>query len=124
MAALIVGYLVFYEGITRAGASVSVAVATVPRNLVVVVIALVGIGTIFAKALAGGRGSPLQGGAVSGHAALAFAGATLIALLNHTLVVALIAYFLAVLVSQSRVEGGIHSLREVAYGGVFLLCSA
>jgi diacylglycerol kinase (ATP) len=133
MAALIVGYLAFYEGITRAGAQVSVAVASVPRNLVVVVIALVGIATIFAKALAGGRGSPLQGGAVSGHAALAFAGATLIALLNRTLVVGLLAYFLALLVSQSRVEGGIHTVREVIYGGVlglvvsgtvFLLCQA
>lgn len=118
MAALIVGYLVFYEGITAAGQQVSVAVATVPRNLAVVVIALVGIATIFAKSLAGGRGTPLQGGAVSGHAALAFAGATLIALLGKTLILGLVAYFLAYLVSQSRVEGGIHSLREVALGGV------
>jgi diacylglycerol kinase (ATP) len=117
-AAVIVGYLAFYEGITAAGAQVSVAVASVPRNLVAVVLVLVGIGAIFAKALAGRHGSPLQGGAVSGHAALAFAGATLIALLGNSLLVGLLAYFLAYLVSQSRIEGGIHNLREVLLGGV------
>ena len=130
MGAAIVGYLAFYEGVTAAGARVSHALTEVPRNEVVVVLAVVGVATIFAKALAGRRGSPLQGGAVSGHAALAFAGATSIAHLGGTLVVALLAYFLAFLVSQSRIEGGIHSAREVLAGallgtaltfGIFLL---
>jgi diacylglycerol kinase (ATP) len=85
---------------------------------VFVVLVIVGVGTIFAKAFAGRRGSPLQGGAISGHAALAFAGATVIGLLAGTLVVALLAYFLAFLVSQSRVEGGIHTGREVISGAV------
>jgi len=117
LAALVVGYLAFYEGVTAAGASVSVAVATVPRNLVLVVLAITAIGTVLAKAFGGKHGTPLQGGAVSGHAALAFAVATLIALLGQNLLLALLALFLAFLVSQSRVEGGIHSLREVFLGG-------
>jgi diacylglycerol kinase (ATP) len=118
MASVIVGYLAFYEGVTHAGANVAAAVASVPRNYVFVTLTIVGVGTIFAKAYAGKRGSPLQGGAISGHAALAFAGATVIAYLGGTLVVALLAYFLALLVSQSRVEGGIHSFWEVAYGAM------
>lgn len=118
MGALIVGYLAFYEGVTASGAKVSAALAGVPRNYAAVALAIVGVATIFLKAFAGRRGTPLQGGAVSGHAALAFAGATLIALLSQTLVVALLAYFLAFLVSQSRVEGGIHSSAEVVAGGV------
>jgi diacylglycerol kinase (ATP) len=117
LAALVVGYLAFYEGVTAAGASVAVAVATVPRNLVLAVLAITGVGTVFAKALAGRHGTPLQGGAVSGHAALAFAVATLIALLGQNLLLSLLALFLAFLVSQSRVEGGIHSMREVFLGG-------
>ena len=117
LAAIVVGYLAFYEGITAAGASVAVAVGTVPRNLVLVVLTITGIGTVFAKAFAGRHGTPLQGGAISGHAALAFAIATLIALLGQNLLLALLAIFLAFLVSQSRVEGGIHSLREVFFGG-------
>jgi diacylglycerol kinase (ATP) len=122
MGALIVGYLAFYEGIAASGASVAAAVGGVPRNLAIVTIFVVGIATIFVKALAGGRGTVLQGGAVSGHAALAFAGATTIALLSQNAVVGLLAFFLALLVSQSRVEGGIHSLREVALGGVLGTC--
>jgi diacylglycerol kinase (ATP) len=116
--ALLVGYLAFYEGLQHAGASVKAAVAQVPVNLVLVTLSIVVIGTVFAKALTGNRGSVLQGGAVSGHAALAFAGATLIALLSQTILVGAIAFFLAFLVSQSRVEGGIHSGREVFLGGL------
>ena len=118
MGATIVGYLVFYEGVTASGAQVSAAVASIPRNYVFVVLVIVGVATIFGKAFAGRRGSPLQGGAVSGHAALAFAGAVMIALLAHTLVVGLLAIFLAFLVSQSRVEGGIHSTAEVIAGAL------
>jgi diacylglycerol kinase (ATP) len=117
MAAVIVGYLAFYEGVTAAGARVSAAVAGIPRNYAFVALVVVGVGTIFAKAFSGRRtGTPLQGGAISGHAALAFAGATIITVLAPTLVVGLLAYFLAFLVSQSRIEGGIHSLGEVAAG--------
>jgi diacylglycerol kinase (ATP) len=118
IAAIIVGYLVFYEGVTAGGARVSAAVAGIPRNFVFVTLVIVGVGTIFAKAYAGKRGSPLQGGAISGHAALAFAGAASITLLAPNLVVGLLAFFLAFLVSQSRVEGGIHSFGEVAAGAV------
>ena len=58
MAAVIVGYLVFYEGVTAAGAKVSAAVAGIPRNYVFAVLVIVGVGTIFAKAFAGRRRSP------------------------------------------------------------------
>ena len=118
MGAVIVGYLAFYQGVTASGAKVTAAISGVPRNEVFVALAIVGVATIFLKAYAGKRGTPLQGGAVSGHAALAFAGATLIAHLGQTLVIALLAYFLAFLVSQSRVEGGIHRFGEVVAGAV------
>ena len=118
MASMIVGYLAFYEGVTHSGAKVSTAVANIPRNYVFVTLVVVGVVTIFLKAFAGRHGSPLQGGAVSGHAALAFAGATVIAFLGGTLVVSLLAFFLAFLVSQSRVEGGIHSYGEVVFGAL------
>jgi diacylglycerol kinase (ATP) len=117
VAAAVVGYLVFYEGISANGNRVFRAVAQAPPNIVFVTLAIVAIGTIFAKAYAG-RGSVFQGGAVSGHAALAFSGATLIALLGPSLLVAAIAYFLAFLVSQSRVEAGIHSALEVFLGAL------
>ncbi len=117
LASVVVGYLIFYEGITASANRVYTAVAQAPPNLVFVSLAIVIIGTIFAKAYFG-RGSPFQGGAVSGHAALGFAGATLIALLSASPLVTLLAFFLALLISQSRVEAGIHSTLEVFLGAV------
>jgi len=116
--ALIIGYLAFYEGVTAAGASVAVAVAGAPRNLVLVTLLVTLSLAVLAKAIAGRRGSALQGGALSIHAALGFSIATLIALLSRNLLLGSLGYFLAFLVSQSRVEGGIHSTREAVWGAL------
>lgn len=115
--AVLVGYLAFYQGIQQGGARVYEAVAQVPANVVLIALALAAIGTIFAKAWAG-RGSPLQGGAVSGHAALAFAASTALALFYQRPLVAVLAYFVAFLVAQSRVEARIHTAFEVTWGAV------
>ncbi len=117
IAAVVVGYLIFYQGIINGGQRVFTAVATVPSNIAFVVLAVVAILTIFAKAWVG-RGSPLQGGAFSGHASLAFAAATLLAFIYQRPLPALLAYFVAFLVAQSRVEARIHSMPEVAAGAV------
>jgi diacylglycerol kinase (ATP) len=115
--AVIVGYLAFYQGIQQGGTSVYNAVAQVPANVILIVLALAAIGTIFAKAWVG-RGSPLQGGAVSGHTALAFAASTGLALMFQRPLVAVLAYFVAFLVAQSRVEARIHSTFEVTWGAI------
>jgi diacylglycerol kinase (ATP) len=117
IAAVIVGYLIFYQGIINGGQRVYEAVASVPSNVAFVVLAVVAIVTVFAKAWTG-RGSALQGGAISGHAALAFAAATLLAFLYQRPLAALLAYFVAFLVAQSRVEAKIHSSAEVLAGSV------
>ena len=113
--AVTVGYLVFYQGIQQGGTRVYVAVAQVPANVILVILAIVAILTLFAKAWAG-RGSPLQGGAVSGHTALAFAASTGLALFFQRPLVAVLAFFVAFLVAQSRVEARIHTVFEVAWG--------
>ncbi|MEO6913913.1 MAG: diacylglycerol kinase [Candidatus Baltobacteraceae bacterium] len=115
--AVVVGYLAFYQGIISGGASVFSAVAQVPANAVFITLAVVAIATIFAKSISG-RGSALQGGAVSGHAAIAFAGATMLAFFYQRPLAALIGYGIACLVAQSRIEAGIHSLFEVSWGAV------
>jgi diacylglycerol kinase (ATP) len=116
-AAVIVGYLTFYEGLAAGGDRVYRAALTMPANAVFVGLVVVGIATVAAKAKVG-RGAPLRGGAVSGHAALAFAAAAFIALLGRSALLAGLAFFLALLVTQSRVESGIHSAREVFWGGL------
>jgi diacylglycerol kinase (ATP) len=60
----------------------------------------------------------MQGGAISGHAATAFFVATVIAVSFPDIWIIAGSYALAALVAQSRVEGQIHSLREVIIGGV------
>lgn len=117
VAAVVVGYLVFYQGIQSGGQRVYDSVATVPVNVAVSILAVVAILTVFAKAYAG-RGSALQGGAVSGHAALAFAAATILALFYQRPLAALLAYFVAFLVAQSRVEARIHSVIETGAGAL------
>jgi diacylglycerol kinase (ATP) len=64
----------------------------------------------------GGKGRFLQGGVISGHAAIAFFLCTLIVLVVQHPLVGLLAVLLALLVTQSRVENGIHSVREVVLG--------
>jgi diacylglycerol kinase (ATP) len=115
--AVVVGYLAFYEGILAGGDRVYRAAFSLPSNAVFIAFVVVGIATIVAKTYAG-HGTPLQGGAVSGHAALAFAAATFVGLLSHSALIAALGIFLAFLVAQSRVESGIHSIREVVFGAL------
>jgi diacylglycerol kinase (ATP) len=115
--AVVVGYLAFYQGIQQGGTRVYDAVAQVPANTILIILALALIITIMTKAWIG-RGSPLQGGAVSVHSALAFAAATGLALFFQRPLVAVLAYFLAFLVGQSRVEARIHTAFEVLWGGI------
>jgi diacylglycerol kinase (ATP) len=69
-----------------------------------------------------GRGTPLRGGLPSGHAAAAFAGWMAITLvtepLRHGALVSTLAFMMALLVAQSRVEAGIHSAIEVVAGAI------
>lgn len=62
------------------------------------------------------KGTPLHGGVVSGHTALAFAITTSVASMTDNVLVILACLVLSVLVAQSRVEGKIHSLLQVILG--------
>lgn len=64
----------------------------------------------------GQHGSLLHGGVISGHSALAWFLAGVIFALAGQATLQLAAVGLALLVSQSRVEAKVHSLREVALG--------
>jgi diacylglycerol kinase (ATP) len=66
----------------------------------------------------GGKGRFLHGGVVSGHSAIAFFLCTIIMLLSQHPLIAFVAILLALLVSQSRVECGVHTVREVLFGAM------
>ena len=68
--------------------------------------------------VAGNKGRFLQGGVVSGHSAIAFFMCTLILLVAQNPLVGFLAILMAFLVSQSRVETGVHTVREVLFGAL------
>jgi len=65
-----------------------------------------------------GYGRPLQGGMPSGHAAVAFSVAVSVLLAQPGLVVSLLVLIIALLVANSRVLLGVHTLGEVAAGAL------
>lgn len=89
-------------------------------------VALVGVVTVLSAVIVaklwGGRGTVTRGGVVSAHSALAFfCFVSVWFLAPDDIIIRALAFVLAVLVAQSRVEAGIHSLREVLIGVVVAL---
>jgi diacylglycerol kinase (ATP) len=83
----------------------------------VVAILVVTIVVIMIKSLRG-KGTPLHGGAPSGHAAVAFSIATAISLNTGDPLISLLSIAMAVMVSHSRLLMRIHSMREVVLGSL------
>lgn len=66
----------------------------------------------------GKHGRFLYGGVISGHAAIAAFFSTVVVLVSHQLLISLLALVLAGIVAQSRVDAGVHSVREVLLGAL------
>lgn len=117
--AVFVGYFIFYDRIVPLSHAAVFKIQQSPIHLTFIALVLVILFTLIFKSLFyKGHGTYLQGGTVSGHSSIAFCCATIISYLaNHTLVT-LLSFFLAFLVAESRVEGKIHSLSEVIFGGI------
>ncbi|MGH3008287.1 MAG: diacylglycerol kinase [Gaiellaceae bacterium] len=114
-----VGYLVFESAAGSRATQVLDRVRNAPAEVTLVALVLVILLVIGTKAWTG-RGTPLRGGLPSGHAALAFAGWVAVTYLVgdlHRFVVSSLTLVMALLVAQTRVESGVHSLLEVFYGG-------
>jgi diacylglycerol kinase (ATP) len=115
--AVIVSYLLFSgkmpftieEGILRIGSS--------PWHLTFIAIILVLAVTIFGKVVLH-SGTPMRGGMPSGHAAIAFSMWTIIVFLTRNPIVIILAFVMAFLIARHRIKDSIHSIEEVAVGGV------
>ncbi|WP_025641479.1 diacylglycerol kinase [Schnuerera ultunensis] len=116
---LIVGYLLFFDRLNPLTNLVLFKIKNSPIHLTFVALALVVLLTIALKTkYYKGRGTPFQGGTVSGHAAVSFCIATIIAFIANNMLVSTLSYLMAILVGESRIEGRIHSLMEVILGGL------
>ena len=121
LVSLFVGYLVFAPRLQNPSQRAINTVRRSPVHLTVIAIVVVILLVIAIKAYFG-TGSPLRGGLPSGHAAVAFGGWAAITIVTHSyenqVLVSTLAFVMATLVAQTRVEAGVHSTLEVVYGGV------
>jgi len=117
--AVAVGYLVFSGEVADRSSRLLERLRDAPAQITLIALVLTIIVVIGTKAYTG-RGTPLRGGLPSGHAAIAFAGwmaATYIVDGSHRFLISSLTFIMALLVAQTRVESGVHSAAEVAYGG-------
>jgi diacylglycerol kinase (ATP) len=117
--AVAVGYLVFAGKAADKSARVLDKLRNAPAEITVIALVVTVIIVIATKAWTG-RGTPLRGGLPSGHAAVAFAcwmAATYAVGDSHRFLISVLTFIMALLVAQTRVESGVHSTLEVAYGG-------
>src|SRR4051812_37965999 len=119
--AVVVGYLVFSVRIVNKSSHLIERLRDAPAEVTLVALVLTVIVVIATKAYTG-RGTPLRGGLPSGHAAVAFAGWMAVTQIvgdsQHWFLISTLAFIMALLVAQTRVESGVHSVVEVTYGGV------
>jgi len=101
--------LVLQNGLSWAGVA--------PTGLTAVALAFVLLGVIIMKA--GSReGTFLHGGWPSGHTALAFGAATALGFVTGSAGALLLAFFIAALVAQSRIETEVHTVAQAALGAL------
>lgn len=116
--ALVVGWLLFGERVINfSRSSLRSSLAINPADMTFIGIALSFSLVLLLKGLSGAK-SPLKGGWPSGHAALAFAIATVICAESKSFLLSALGLILAFLVAQSRVEGDIHNILEVVSGSL------
>lgn len=117
--AVVVGYLLFFDRVNPFASWIIFKIGNSPIHLTFIALVLVVLLTIAFKGIFfRGRGTHFQGGTVSGHSALAFCISTIITLQSLNFLLATLAFALAILVAESRVEGKIHTVFEVIMGSL------
>ena len=119
--AIAVAYLVFYDKLTSLPYTVLSKVRGSSIDVTVVALVVVILAAVALKAMTH-RGTAFHGGLPSAHAAIAFSGWVAVTFVatntGYALPISAIVLLLAVLVAQSRVQSGIHSLMEVGAGAL------
>ena len=114
--AVIVGYLVFFRTVKIIDLSESISrIRRSPWHTTFIALVAVFSLVIIIKILLR-KGTPLRGGWPSGHSALAFSVFTVITLLSNNLIVATLAFLMAMMLAISRVRIGFHTGWEAIAG--------
>lgn len=120
--AVIAGVLIFFTSNKLAKVQNALAKELEPEGFKVVFVGIVLLALVVViSKLLSDTGSPWHGGIISGHSAIGFLLAMVICFTANNSMVAFLAVLLAMLVAQSRVEAGVHSLQEVVLGAVLAI---
>lgn len=122
--AVIAGLLIFFgkQNIKKMREGVTMDFKPEVASVLIVGILVLALIVIMSKLRTGqpNRGL-LHGGVVSGHSAIGFFLAMTIIFTSNNTFVAILALLMAVIIAQSRVEAGIHSVQEVVLGAVIAI---
>lgn len=120
--AVFIGYLIFWDKINNFGFTLITKIKQSNPYMVFVILVMVVIITVIVKAIYG-EGTPLRGGMPSGHSTISFSIATIISYIAQEPIIIGLSFMMAIIVAQSRVDTGVHSIKEVLVGaflGTFL----
>lgn len=115
--AIFIAYLVFFNKAQELSLNLIFELRHEPLHLIFINLSLIFIFVIVLKSIFT-SGTPLKGGVVSGHTALAAALTLMIWFLTKSLIVLSLGFILAFLTAQSRLEAGTHSLKEIFLGAL------
>ncbi|MEG1257035.1 diacylglycerol kinase [Clostridium sp.] len=116
--AILVAYIIFYDKVLPFSLIILSKIKNSNPHMIFFMLVIVCIATVVVKAIYD-EGTPLRGGMPSGHSSIAFAIATTITLLTTEPLIMILAFLLAFIVAQSRVDSDVHSILEVVLGGAF-----
>jgi len=115
--AVIVGYILFSKNVPFSVRDTVLRIRKSTWHITFIALILVLGLSIIGKVIFH-RGAPLRGGMPSGHAAVAFSIWTVITFLTNNSIVIVLSFVMAFLIARHRVKDAIHTLWEVAAGGI------
>ena len=115
--AVVVGYLLFFDRLSELNYVFFTKLKYSPIHISFIAIVISLALVIFFKFKLG-KGGFVKGGMPSGHSAVAFSIVTAIFFISGNVLVFTLGFVLGILVIQSRIESGIHSVYEVIMGGI------
>lgn len=114
---IFIGYLIFWDKINNFNFGVIRKIKQSNPYISFVILVMVVIVTVIIKAIYG-EGTPLRGGMPSGHSTISFSIATVISFIANEPIIIGLSFLMAFIVAQSRVDTGVHSLKEVIVGAI------
>ncbi len=115
--AVLVGYIIFWDKLEEISYGVVHKMKNSEPYMIFIAIVIVSLATVIIKAIYG-EGTPLKGGMPSGHSALAFSISTAISLITEEPICIILAYLMAFITAQSRVDSEVHTIFEVIVGSL------